>query len=125
MSEEGTSHVDEELEGDREGYELDDGIVDTENGMFDSRSVQKRMSQHINMLRDFADGLQYQLQFNDRQMLDSLEREGATFMRFAQTCLDRERHTNLTRGSSPITWEQETASAMFYQMRPPHRDNNT
>jgi hypothetical protein len=73
MSEEGTLHMDEELEGNGEGYESDDGIVDTKNGMFDSRSVQERMSQHINMLRDFADGLQYQLQFNDCRMLDSLE----------------------------------------------------
>jgi hypothetical protein len=108
-----------------EGDESDDGVVDTESGIGEGRTVRERMSDHISMLRDFANGLEYQLQFNDRRMLDNLEREGRTFIQFAQTCLSRERRMNSTRGSSPTTWEKESASAMFYRTRPTRREINT
>lgn len=125
MSDDPGLHERAEMQRDEEAYESDDDIVDTEIGMFDGRTVCERLSQHIGMLRDFADGLDYQLQFNDHRMLDSLEREGATFIRFARTCLERERRMNSTRGSSPTTWEKGSASTMFYRTRPPRRDCNT
>jgi hypothetical protein len=125
MSDDPGLHERAEMQRDEEAYELDDDIVDTEIGMFDGRTVRERLSQHIGILRDFADGLDYQLQFNDHRMLDSLEREGATFIRFARTCLECERRMNSTRGSSPTTWEKGSASTMFYRTRPPRRDCNT
>ena len=77
------------------------------------------------LLRNFADGLEYQMRFGDTRMLDRLEREGATFFRFVESCLSRERRMNSTRGSSPTTWEKATSSAMFYRTRPPVADKDT
>ena len=76
------------------------------------------------MLRDFVDGLEYQLQFDDQRMFTMVEREGAGFFRLARSCLSRERRMN-TRGSTPTTWERETTSAMFYRARPPRSERNT
>lgn len=103
----------------------DNNIVDTEQGLIGGSTFGEQMTKHISMLRDFADGLEYQLQFDDHRMLASLEREGGSFLRFAQNCLSRERRMNSTRGVSPTTWEKTTASAMFYRTRPPPVDRGT
>jgi len=49
-----------------------------------------RMSAHIKNLREFCDGLEYQLQFNDYRMLDVLEREGGSFLSLVEDCLRKE-----------------------------------
>ena len=49
-----------------------------------------RMHAHIKNLREFCDGLEYQLQFNDYRMLDVLEREGGTFLNLVEDCLRKE-----------------------------------
>ncbi|KAJ6565256.1 hypothetical protein DFH09DRAFT_847404, partial [Mycena vulgaris] len=59
-----------------------------------------------------------QQQFNDPRILDALEREGASFLRFAQGCLSRERRQNSSRSVTPAIWERSTSSAMFYRARP-------
>jgi hypothetical protein len=51
---------------------------------------QDRMRGHISSIRDFCDGLEYQLQFADYRMLDALEKEGASFLRLVHDCLRRE-----------------------------------
>ncbi|KAF7335833.1 hypothetical protein MVEN_02239600 [Mycena venus] len=51
---------------------------------------QHRMRTHIARIRDFADGLEYQVQFNDYRMLEALERDAAPFIDFLQDCLRRE-----------------------------------
>ncbi|KAK1221943.1 hypothetical protein PQX77_015233 [Marasmius sp. AFHP31] len=51
---------------------------------------QERMRQHIRNIREFCDGLEYQVQFNDFRMLEELEKEGGSFLRFVHTCLHRE-----------------------------------
>jgi hypothetical protein len=48
------------------------------------------MRTHIALIRDFCDGLEYQVQFNDVRMLEALEREAAPFVGFVQACLRRE-----------------------------------
>ncbi|CAA7267460.1 unnamed protein product [Cyclocybe aegerita] len=50
----------------------------------------QRMQTHIRNLRDFCDGLEYNLQFNDYRMLDTLEREGGPFLNLVADCLRKE-----------------------------------
>jgi hypothetical protein len=108
-----------------EGEESDNDVVDTENGVMGGSTFSERMMDHIGLLQTFVDGLEYQIQFHDQRMLDRLEREGASFLRFAQSCISRERRMNSTRGVSPTTWETATASAMYYRTRPPVVDKDT
>jgi len=49
-----------------------------------------RMHAHIKNLREFCDGLEYQLQFNDYRMLNVLEREGGSFLNLVEDCLRKE-----------------------------------
>ncbi|KAF9475444.1 hypothetical protein BDN70DRAFT_883709 [Pholiota conissans] len=49
-----------------------------------------RMEAHIKNLREFCDGLEYQLQFNDYRMLEMLEREGGSFLGLVEDCLQKE-----------------------------------
>ena len=49
-----------------------------------------RMRAHIKNLREFCDGLEYQLQFNDYRMLNVLEREGGSFLNLVEDCLRKE-----------------------------------
>jgi hypothetical protein len=51
---------------------------------------QKRMRHHIRNLRDFCDGLEYQLPFNDFRMLHVLEHEGGRFLSLVRECLEKE-----------------------------------
>lgn len=123
---EGNSDLDQKEDPDSENDEdSDDEIIDTEERLIGGKTFGERMTEHIDMLRDFANGLEYQVQFNDNRMLDRLEREGGSFLRFAQNCLNRERRMNSTRGTSPMTWEKATASAMFYRTRPPAAERGT
>jgi hypothetical protein len=118
-----------------EGYDNDDNdndddddgdVVDTQSGTFrDRMTFRERFLGKINGYRDFLDGLEYQLQFEDERMLETVEREGAGFWRLAQSCLSRERRMNTSRGSSPVTWERETSNAMFYRTRPRHCDRDS
>jgi hypothetical protein len=53
------------LDDEGDGDESDDGLVDTETGISEGRTMHERMTDHINMLQDFTNGLKYQRQFND------------------------------------------------------------
>ncbi|KAJ7436299.1 hypothetical protein B0H11DRAFT_1754960 [Mycena galericulata] len=101
-----------------------DDVIDTTGGIM-RETFTEAMTDRIRMLREFADGLEYQIQFQDRRMLDSVEREGAGFLRLARNCLDREHRTNSSRMKTPTTWESSTANAMFYRTRPPLADRET
>lgn len=50
----------------------------------------ERMRSHVANLREFCDGLEFQLQFNDTRMLDVLEREGGSFLKLVEDCLRKE-----------------------------------
>ena len=109
-------------------YDAVDGSDDELSELIDM-SLDKRqgrttycetMKSHVDTIRDFCDGLEYQIQFEDQRFLDTLEKEGARFLRLMENCLSRERRSNSTRPGSigPATWEQSTANAMFYRTRP-------
>lgn len=119
----------DDLSGDSTSDDEDnaDDIVDTEATICagEGGTYHERMVTTIKTIRDFCDGLEYQLQFDDKRMLETLERDGAAFLRLAKACLSRERRMNTTRGSSPTTWEQGGASAMWYRTRPRSEDIGT
>ena len=110
-----------ESEDDLDG---DDELIDVEE-IGSGLTCRERLVAHIRTLQDFCSGLEYQLQFNDPRMLDSLERKGAGMLQLAQSCLSRERRLNSTRGDSPTTWEIETTAALFYRSRPRLSDSHT
>ncbi|KAF8224163.1 hypothetical protein L208DRAFT_1107409, partial [Tricholoma matsutake] len=56
----------------------------------DPDEYQRRMRRHIGLIRDFCDGLEFQLPFNDYRMLEALEREGEQFLRLVEDCLRKE-----------------------------------
>ncbi|KAG6833112.1 hypothetical protein H0H87_011220 [Tephrocybe sp. NHM501043] len=78
---------------DQTGSQSSQGIVDTPalHSPREPREVfQERMRKHIADIRDFCDGLEYQLQFNDFKLLEVLEREGSQFLKFVHHCLEME-----------------------------------
>ena len=102
---------------------LEDGLVDT--GLNLMRTFNEHLDNNISLIRNFLDGLEYQRQFGDHRMLETLERNGAGFFRLARNCLDCECRQNSSRASSPTTWEQATANAMYYRTRPRSADRDT
>ena len=104
--------------------ESDDGLIDTEGGTsnVDKATFEQKMEDYIHMIRDFCDGLEYQIKFQDTRILTTLEKDGAGFIKFAENCLSRERRHNSSRAASPTTWEKSTSNAMFYRSRPRDRD---
>ncbi|KAJ7082846.1 hypothetical protein B0H15DRAFT_851692 [Mycena belliarum] len=52
--------------------------------------IQARMRAHIARIRDFCDGLEYQLQYSDPRMLEALERDAAPFLALRDACLREE-----------------------------------
>ena len=105
--------------------EDDDGLIDTEGGAsdVDKATFKQKMEDYIHIIRDFCDGLEYQIKFQDTQFLTTLEKDGAGFIKFAENCLSQERRHNSSRAASPTTWEKSTSNAMFYRSRP--RDHGT
>ena len=45
----------------------------------DSRMFEEAMLAEIDLIESFAKGLRYQIQFQDQQMLNTLQHEGASF----------------------------------------------
>ena len=54
------------------------------NQTFIPKSNVPKMDAHIKMIRDFADGLKYQVSFKDCRSLKRLQKEGAGFFRLAE-----------------------------------------
>lgn len=117
---------DPDSDDDGVGSDDDDDLVDmgapssAAHATFDDR-----LTTYLQTIREFCDGLEYQRKFQDSRFLDTLEREGAGFLRLAGNCLSRERRENSTRSAAPTTWERSTANAMLYRSRPPPSDRNT
>ena len=105
----------------------DDELIDTgEMGVNEKKSNKEKMEDYIRIIREFCDGLEFQVRFQDPRFLATLEKDGAGFLRLAQNCLSRERRQNSSRSSSPPTWERSTANALFYRARPLRlRDHGT
>ena len=98
----------------------DDGLIDTwENGSdSEKKTYKEKMEDYIRITRDFCDGLEFQVKFQDSRFLKTLEKDGAGFFKLAQNCLSRERRLNSSRAASPSTWERATSNAIFYRSRP-------
>ena len=115
-----------ESDGSDDNNELVDDdaeLIDTwEDGGNSKKTI--TMENDIRQIRDFCDGLEYQIQFQDPRFLTTFEKESAKFLKFAQACLSRERRFNLSQATSPATWEKSTANALFYRSRP-RRDHDT
>ena len=103
----------------------EDNINETEMVIGTGQTYRQRLTNHIHLLQEFCNGLEYQLQFSDPRMLLTVEREGAGMLRLASHCLSREQRLNSTRGGSPTTWEAETIGALYYCTWPPPSDANT
>ncbi|KAI6009544.1 hypothetical protein F5J12DRAFT_905073 [Pisolithus orientalis] len=79
----------------------------------------------ITTLQDFTDGLEYQIQFGNHRMLNTIEHEGASFIQLMKNCLDHEQRENSSCARSPTTWEQTTANVLFYHSCPPVPEHDT
>ncbi|KAF7354458.1 SWIM-type domain-containing protein [Mycena venus] len=101
-----------------------DDLVDTQIGG-NQVTFLEAMDENIDLITDFLNGLKYQRQFRDQRMLQTLEREGASFFRLAKACLRKEKRLTSTRGEAPSTWDRSASSAMFYRARPGRSDENT
>ena len=121
MAENGTNTgaANEELDDDDE-----DGLIDTEFGLAtkDSQTFRECFSEHIETIWDFCDGLEYQLQFEDNRMLETVERERASFLRLAHSCLSHKHHMDSLRGSSPTPSPSWFPHPFFYRTTLPRRD---
>lgn len=63
---------------------------------------QRRMQAMIANIREFCNGLEYQLQFQDTRMLEVVEKEGAGFLKLVEDCLRTENRL-VSVPSEPIT----------------------
>ena len=69
---------------DLDDHDLDDGLVDTQIGLETRATFRERLDERTRLLREFADGLEYQRQFTNHRMLETLERDGAGLFRLAK-----------------------------------------
>ena len=100
------------------GIESDDNeLIDTWEGIGGEarKTYEEDMQGNINLLRDFCNALEYQIQFGDPQFLRTLEKEGSRLFRLARNCFSREKRLTSNRATYPATWERSTANAMFYR----------
>ncbi|KAF8995536.1 hypothetical protein BDQ17DRAFT_1250535, partial [Cyathus striatus] len=76
------------------------------------------LNSRIDLLTDFIELLKYQWQFKDQQMLQVLEKKGASLFALAEACQDKEKNMNATAGRRLSTWDKATSDAMFFHTRP-------
>ena len=71
---------------DHTGNRFEDDTVNTREGIWEGerKTFKEEMDVHIKMIGDFADGLQYQVSFQDRRFLKTLQKEGVGFFRLAE-----------------------------------------
>lgn len=101
-----------------------DDLVDTQMGE-NHLTFLEAMDENIDLILEFTKGLKFQRRFRDQRMLQTLEREGASFLRLAKACLGKEKRLRSTQGEAPSTWDRSASSAMFYRARPTRSDENT
>ena len=94
----------------------DDGLIDTQESGDDleKKTYKEEMEIYIHLIQNFCDSLEFQIKFQDRQFLSTLQKDGARFIQLAQNCLSHERQQNLSWVASPATWERSTANTLFY-----------
>ncbi|KAF8515502.1 hypothetical protein BU17DRAFT_51601, partial [Hysterangium stoloniferum] len=103
-----------------ESDEEDDGPINVGENINSRATFQEHFTHCINMLQEFCNGLEYQVQFGDNRMLNVIEREGTSLFWLAHNCLDHEHCQSSMRIPAPTMWEQ-SSNAMFYRACPsPH-----
>lgn len=106
--------------------DFDDGDDALEtDGQHAGKTFDETLNNDISLLKGLVDRLEYQRQFRDHRMLQSLHREGASLFRLAEACERKENQANSTRGAGPSTWDRGLSSAMFFRSRPLLRDMDT
>ncbi|KAG6855320.1 hypothetical protein H0H87_005043, partial [Tephrocybe sp. NHM501043] len=80
----------EEEEEEEEEKEEEDVSINLEDGN-KGLTFEEAMEEHINTISDFVNGLEFQMQFHDQQLLQALKREGKSFLCLAQACLLKEK----------------------------------
>jgi hypothetical protein len=123
MSRDNESEEEEEEEEEEENSGLVDTVADGHSVA--RESFAEKMRSHVDQIRNFCDGMEHQIQFGDHRFLKTLEREGAGFLRLAETCITQERQLNSSRAASPTTWDNSAANAMFYRSRPRPSEQGT
>jgi hypothetical protein len=115
-----TASRDDSDESENEEQEENGGLVDTVADKYHGarETFAKKMQCHVELIRNFCDSMEHQIQFGDHRFLKTLERESAGFLRLAENCITQERRLNSSRETSPTTWENSAANAMFYHSRP-------
>ena len=99
----------------------DDNLVDTgTKGTF-----QEQMNEHLKTLWEFCDILEYQTQFNDHQMLATLEHNGAGLLWLARNYINVERCSNSSQSSTPTTFEHSIHNTTFFHVHPKPSDQDT
>jgi hypothetical protein len=63
------------------------------------------MNANVDFIAEFAQGLRYQVQFRDQRMLNTLEHEGADFLRGH---VWKRKRSRSQRGETPTTSEKST-----------------
>jgi hypothetical protein len=119
----GDEDDDDEYEEHNDEEEEEEGYVGTYE--HDGQIFEETMQTEIDLIIDFVKGLKHQVQFRDQRMLNTLQREGASFLRLARACTEKERRLNSTRSAAVSTWEQSTSNTMFYRTRPTRVDHGT
>ncbi|KAJ7223375.1 hypothetical protein GGX14DRAFT_351851 [Mycena pura] len=74
-------------------------------------------------MKRFTAGLEHQVQFRDRRMMETIERRGGGFLRLMDACIDKEDRNTNNRAVAPRTWEN--SDAMFYRPLPRVAERNT
>ncbi|KAJ3741759.1 hypothetical protein DFH05DRAFT_1402718 [Lentinula detonsa] len=91
----------------------------------DNSTFRERMVMLTQNMHAFANGLNYNMQFRDERMLNSLYRYGGRFIRLMENCLEKERRQNSNVGAAPGMWDAGMASAMYYHSRPRRGEEGT
>jgi hypothetical protein len=102
-------------EGDDSDNEDDDGVLEdrlVDTYLNSMHTFNEHLDNDISLIRNFLNGLEYQRQFGDHHMLESLGCNGARFFCLMRNFLDHECHLDSSQASSPTTWEYTTANAM-------------
>ena len=68
--------------------DMDYDWIDTDNAdHVDHATSSEQLMEHICLLRDFCDGMEYQIQFGDSRMLSIFELEARGCLQLAKDCL--------------------------------------
>ncbi|KAF8984585.1 hypothetical protein BDQ17DRAFT_1260724, partial [Cyathus striatus] len=90
----------------------EDELIDTGHSG-NQKTFAETMREYAQRMRDFADGLEYQIQFNDDRMLQTCEQEGVSMLRLIEACLGKEKRLRARGGEQLSTWDRSMSTAMF------------